>query len=105
MRKGEPASGREFFDLLGADAPFCAELGRAMLAAGRLESELRQFLAANNVQISQKTTLGQLARPLARHGLLTKMQPHLDMLGMQRNYLAHSIHAFFSELIEVSTPT
>ncbi|MEJ0084994.1 MAG: hypothetical protein WDO72_04900 [Pseudomonadota bacterium] len=100
MRKGEPASGKEFFDLLRTDDAFCAELGRAMLAAGRLESELRQFLAANNVRTPERTTLGQLTRLLERHGLLSAMRPHLDMLGTQRNYLAHSIHALFSELIE-----
>ncbi|SRR6266436_868278 len=100
MRKGEPASGKEFFDLLCADTEFCAELGRAMLAAGRLESELRQFLAANNVRSAKKATLGQLTKLLERHGLLKQMQPHLDQLSTQRNYLAHSVHALFDELIE-----
>lgn len=100
MRKGEPASGQEFFDLLCGDTEFCTELGRAMLAAGRLESELKQFLAANNIRDTEKATLGQLTRHLKHHGLLTKMQPHLDMLSTQRNYLAHSMHALFSELIE-----
>jgi hypothetical protein len=100
MRKGEPASGTEFFDLLRSDDEFCAELGRAILAAGRLESELKQFLAANNVRSAEKATLGQLTKLLERHGLLKKMQPHLDQLSMQRNYLAHSVHALFAELIE-----
>lgn len=100
MRRGEPASGKEFFDLLCADTGFCAELGRAMLAAGRLESELKQFLAANNVRGAEKATLGQLTKLLERHGLLKRMQPHLDQLSTQRNYLAHSVHALFAELIE-----
>lgn len=100
MRKGEPASGKEFFDLLCGDTEFCAELGRAMLAAGRLESELKQFLSANNVNKTEKATLGQLTKLLEHHGLLKQMQPHLDMLSRQRNYLVHSMHALFAELIE-----
>jgi hypothetical protein len=100
MYKGEPASGDDFFEMLRADTEFCAELGRAMLAAGRLESELKLFLAANGIPDTAKATLGQLTRLLERHGLLVKMQPHLDHLSRQRNYLAHSIHALFAELIE-----
>ena len=95
MRKGEPASGTEFFDLLRTDDEFCAELGRAMLAAGRLESELKLFLAANGIRDTAKATLGQLTKFLERHGLLVRMQPHLDHLSRQRNYLAHSIHVEF----------
>ena len=83
-----------------ADTEFCAELGRAMLAAGRLESELKQFFAANNVRSAEKATLGQLVKLLEHHDLLNKMQPHLDHLSKQRNYLAHSIHALFDELID-----
>ena len=100
MRKGEPALGKEFFDLLCADSEFCAELGRAMLAAGRLESELKQFLAARNVQKPEHPTLGQLTKLLKHNDLLVKMQPHLDHLSKQRNYLAHSVYALFAELME-----
>jgi hypothetical protein len=100
MYKAEPARGTEFFEILKADAEFCAELGRAMLAAGRLESELKRFLAANDVLTTEKATLGQLTKLLERHGLLIKMQPHMDHLSRQRNYLAHSIHALFADLIE-----
>jgi hypothetical protein len=100
MRKGEPASGKEFFDLLYTDDEFCSELGRAMLAAGKLESELKKFLAENNIQKTEKATLGRLTRLLEQPGLLKRMQPHLDQLSKQRNYLAHSVHALFAELIE-----
>ena len=100
MRKGEPSAGTEFFDLLRTDDAFCAQLGRAMLAAGRLESELKQFLTENGVTGTGKATLGQLTKLLERNGLLVKMQPHLDYLSKQRNYLAHSVHALFAELIE-----
>ena len=40
MRRGEPTEGIEFYKLLYADDEFCKELGRAVLAAGRLEVEL-----------------------------------------------------------------
>jgi hypothetical protein len=100
MRNGGPASGKEFFNLLCADNEFCAELGRAMLAAGRLESEFKQLPAANVVASNEKATLGQLTKLLEKHDLLRKMKPHLEHLSTQRSYLAHSMHALFAELIE-----
>jgi hypothetical protein len=101
MRKGEPAEGLEFYALLYADDNFCKELGRAVLAAGRLESELKRYISNNAPEEDTKrATLGRLIKFAREHQLLLKMLPALEMLRDQRNYLAHNIHALFSGLIE-----
>ncbi|MBI3828638.1 MAG: hypothetical protein HY291_03925 [Planctomycetes bacterium] len=99
--KGEPVDGKKFFALLQADSGFCEQLGRAMLAAGRLESELKRYLSTNSVPDNTKrATLGHLLKLLAKYNLLKKMQPTLEIIRDQRNYLAHSIHALLSDMIE-----
>lgn len=101
MRKGEPAAGLEFYELLCADSEFCAELGRAVLAAGRLESSLIRYLQNNAPGAkTTKATLGKLIRYAERYGLLSKMVPVLRELKMQRDYLTHNVHALFSGLVE-----
>lgn len=101
MRKGVPTSGREFFDLLYADSDFCKELGRAMLTASRLETELKIYLTASSVaHDTKRATLGQILGLMKQYELLKKMQPALELLRDQRNYLTHSIYALFSGLIE-----
>lgn len=101
MRKGVPAEGLEFFQLLYEDDEFCMELGRAILAASRLESELTQYL---NEQVIDKkiadASLGRLILYARKNKLLTQMVPALEMLKDQRNYLAHNIHALFAGLVE-----
>lgn len=99
-RKGIPVAGREFFDLLYADNEFCERLGRTMLAAGRLETELKLYLGANLVKYKEHATLGNLIDLLKKHGLMEKAQPSLELLKDQRNYLTHNLHALFSGLIE-----
>ena len=101
MRKGAPAAGLEFFQLLYEDDEFCKELGRAVLAAGRLESELTQYL--NESVADQKiadASLGRLITFARKHQLLTKMLPVLEMLRDQRNYLSHNIHALLAGVVE-----
>jgi len=99
--KGIPVAGRKFFDLLYADNEFCGELGRVMLAAGRLETELKLYLTANSIKYNTKhATLGDLLDLAKKQKLLTKMLPALDLLRFQRNYLTHSLNALFSGLIE-----
>ena len=103
MRKveGRPVSGKEFFLLLCADNQFCEQLGRAMLATGRLETELERYLNARVPELKIKhANLGYLIRLLKEHALLEKMRPSLEVLKSQRNYLAHIIHALLSDLIE-----
>lgn len=101
MRKGEPAEGIEFYKLLYADDEFCKELGRAVLATGRLETELIKYMDNKNVgEKTKKATLGILIEYARKHELLTKMVPVLEILRDQRNYLAHNIYALFSGFIE-----
>jgi len=103
MRKieGRPIPGTEFFALLCSDDEFCAQLGRAMLAASRLETELKRYVHARHPQLDTKhANLGQILRLLNKHALLEKMRPALGVLKDQRNYLAHNIHALLSDWIE-----
>ena len=99
--EGRPVGGTEFFSLLCADDEFCAQLGRAMLAASRLETELKRFLHARHPELNTEyANLGWLLKLLSKHVLLERMQPALNVLKSQRNYLAHSIHALLSDWIE-----
>jgi len=101
MNKGEPTAGLNFCALLCANDEFCAELGRAVLAAGRLESALIRYI--DNYAPEENTTratLGMLIKFAEQHRLLSKMLPALKTLKDQRNYLTHNIHALFSGLVE-----
>lgn len=101
MRKGESAEGLEFYALLYEDEIFCQELGRAILAAGRLESALKQYISSHATkENTTKATLGRLIEFAKEHQLLSKMLPVLETLKDQRNYLTHNIHALFSGLVE-----
>lgn len=101
MRKGVPVEGLEFFQLLYEDDAFCIELGRAILAAGRLESVLTEYLNEHvNDQKVADASMGRLIAFAKQHNLLTPMVPVLETLKYQRNYLAHNIHALFSGLVE-----
>lgn len=101
MYKGEPVTGQEFFDLLYRDDEFCAQFGRTLLAAGRLESELKQYLDAQSIPLKNKrSTLGQLLRLLEKHELLQRMQPSLELLTTQRNYLTHNLFELLMGFIE-----
>ena len=103
MRKLEerPVGGTEFFALLCADDDFCSQLGRAMLAAGRLETALKRYLKTRRPELKlERANLGALLRQLQKHTFLVKMQPALEVLKSQRNYLAHSIHELLSDWIE-----
>lgn len=101
MRKGEPVKGVKFFELLSEDADFCKQLGRAVLAASRLETELKRYLSSHGVRSDTKSaTLGRLIKLAREHELLVRMLPVLETIKEQRNYLAHNIHALFSGVIE-----
>jgi len=45
MWAGESVESTAFYKLLCSDVEFCAELGRAVLAAGRLETALKRRIA------------------------------------------------------------
>lgn len=101
MRKGEPTAGIEFYEMLYEDDEFCKELGKAVLSAGRLESELIIYLNSKKVgEKTKKATLGTLILFTKKYGLLGKMVPVLEMIKNQRNYLAHNIYALFSGMVE-----
>jgi len=101
MRKGEFVSAAEFYKLLAVDDAFCQQLGRAILAANQLESELKIFLSRSDcAKDTKRKTLGQLIELLKEQKLLSKMQPALEQLRDQRNYLTHNVHALFAGLVE-----
>ncbi|MFQ5398711.1 MAG: hypothetical protein ACE5E7_03845 [Anaerolineae bacterium] len=99
--EGKPSEGIEFYELLYQDDEFCRELGRAVLAASRLESTLKQYIN-NRVpdENTKRATLGRLIIFARKHQLLLKMLPALETLRDQRNYLTHNLHALFSGLVE-----
>src|SRR5688572_7141629 len=99
--RGEPASAAELFSLLHQDARFCENLGRAVLSAGRLEAELKLYLAMSGVSADTKrATLGRLIELLRQSGLLRDIRPALEMLKDQRNYLTHSLFELFAGMVE-----
>jgi len=101
MRKGETIEGEVFFQLLDADDEFCKELGKAVLAAGKLEAELIRYINRNNVgEKTNKANLGKLIFFARKHELLAKMVPALEIIKDQRNYLTHNIYSLFSGLVE-----
>ena len=101
MRKGESVEGLAFYNLLYADDDFCKELGRAILAAGRLESTLKLYLLEHvDENALRDAALGRSMTLAKKKSLLKKIFPALEMLKMQRNYLAHNIHALFSGIVE-----
>lgn len=100
-RKGEPLSDGAFFEQLFADDEFCKQLGKAVLSAGRLESELIKYIQNNQSGTkTNKANLGRLIGIAKKHELLANMVPALKVINDQRNYLAHNIHALFTGLIE-----
>lgn len=89
----------EFFDLLSNHTEFCCHLGKLMLAAGTLETTIKNFLRAKNVAgIREKSTLGGLVKLLKEQHLLSyNGMTHFDGLVAKRNYLTHSLYDLFSE--------
>ncbi len=101
MKTGRELPPDEFYQELSLDDEFCKELGRAMLAAGRLETELIRYLSRSGVSDNlRKANLGRLIRVAKKREVLSQLVPALETLNFQRNYLAHNIHALFSGLIE-----
>lgn len=90
-----------FFRLLYAETPFCAGVGRVMLAAAMLESNLRLHLGARGVsKVRGNATLGNLVSLLKANKLLSRNgEMHFDDLAAKRNYLAHSLYDLFTNVI------
>ena len=101
MKVGRELAPEEFYLELSRDEEFCRELGRAMLAAGRLESEITRYLTNAGIpEALRKANLGRLIRAAKKHAVLCQLVPTLETLNDQRNYLAHNIFALFHGLIE-----
>lgn len=97
--KGVPTDGLQFYKLLQEDDEFCAELGRAVLAAGRLESALIRHIQIHAPGTdTDKATLGKLIALAEKNGLVTPMLEALRLHKEQRNYLTHQIHTLLSTL-------
>lgn len=92
----------EFYEILSKDDAFCKALGRVMLAASKLEFELKQYLRLQGSEISEKrATLGNLIGVLERNGHLTRNgEIHLKSINAQRNYLIHNLYGSFVGEIE-----
>lgn len=93
---------REFYMVLSEDDAFCKALGRVMLTASKLETELKQYLRLHGSEVSErKATLGYLVGVLERNGHLTKNgKIHLKSINSQRNYLIHNLYGSFVGEIE-----
>lgn len=104
MFKGEPVKGIDFYKILLEDEGFSSELGRVVLASGRLEVELLLYLTRNNVVVKNNTsTLGGLINIGKKNYLLDKnLIISLELILKQRNYFTHNIYALFTNLIDVT---
>lgn len=95
-------SPEEFFQLLYEDSQFCEGVGKVMLAAGMLETNLRHYLRAKGIKtVRSNSTLGNMVKLLKEHRLLSSNgEIHFDDLARKRNYLAHSLYDLFSRVID-----
>lgn len=101
MYKGVQVEGLAFFQILTESDEFCAELGRVVLAAGRLENALvRVFERDDPNRDFSKATLGQLKDYAKQHESLRDIVGSLGMVSDHRNYLTHNIHALLSFRID-----
>ena len=91
-----------FYELLYKDEAFCGAIGKVMLSAGRLETNLRAYLRDKGIMgVADRSTLGSLVRVLNDNNLLSRNgQIHFKDLVTKRNYLAHSLYDLFSNVIE-----
>lgn len=91
----------KFFEILYNEVEFCDGVGKVMLSASKLETNLRNYLKARDIKCSPKSTLGNLVTKLIENNLLTKNgQIHFSDLALKRNYLAHSLYDLFTKEIE-----
>ena len=91
----------EFFRQLSDDVNFCCGLGKVMLAAGMLETNLRGYLNARSIDYNRTATLGGLVKKLKDANLLTENgKSHFDDITRKRNYLAHNLYGLFSKELE-----
>lgn len=99
---GNNSINEHFFQLLFSDNEFCSELGRVSLASSKLESELIKLISKvgteKNIELK---TLGTLLNLGLKHEILdNNLYTVAKECNRQRNYLVHSIHALFIDLIK-----
>ena len=93
----------EFFEMLYADDEFCAELGRLILATGKIEASINEFLDDQGHKVDKKATFGRLVGKLKEHDHLTENgSSHFDELVLQRNTFSHNIYKILGGGIEGS---
>ena len=91
----------QFFELLYDNSEFCDSMGKVILAASKLETNLRKYLKAKQIAFRSKSTLGQLVFKLIENNLLSRNgEMHFHDLALVRNYLAHSLYDLFIKEIE-----
>ena len=100
MYKGKPTKGLEFYRLLETSEIFTSELGKVILASGKLEAELINLLERHNVSSGFKNaTLGRLINISEQNNILNDNDLiSLKMLKEQRNYIMHNIYGLFVDL-------
>lgn len=103
MYRGEPTKGIAFYNLLFESDEFNIELGKVILAAGKLEAELILFLKRSGItQNLSRSTFGSLIKIGKQHNLFNNnnLTIALELICKQRNYLTHNIYALFIDLHE-----
>ena len=74
---------QQFFDLLYKDGEFCEGIGKVMLSASKLETNLRKYLKAKHIVFGSKATLGVLVTKLIDNSLLTRNgEMHFEDLAL-----------------------
>lgn len=88
--------------LLTKDHALLEAIGEMTLAAGRFESDLREYLRIFSITITEgEATLGRLISELKKNNLISKNgQRVLKDLKNRRNYLTHSLFDLFSDRIK-----
>jgi hypothetical protein len=75
-----------------SDPDFTQSLGEMVLAAGRLEGVLFDFLSQKGIQVGERAPLGRLIKKLESSGNLDDtVSYHLNFLLHERNYFVHRI--------------
>lgn len=102
MHKGLPSNGIEFYNLLNESEEFTSELGKVVLASGKLEAELILFLKRRDIKAKyDKATLGTLIDLAEKNDLIDEnIRISLKLISKQRNYITHNIYGLFIDLID-----
>lgn len=95
-------NGEKFFNKLYEDEDFCKQLGKVILSASKLETQLIKLLESKS-DINYTITLGGLITKIKDANLLPQNTIEvLRQLSEQRNYLTHNIFIMLSDIIEDS---